>query len=63
MQKDLRTIRNLLERPLFEKVNGNWIDVLPIITKQYGNRTHSSIKLMQIQASLKKNEGFAYKSS
>ena len=55
------TIRNLLKRPVFEKGNSNWIDVLPIITKQYNNRVHSSTKLTPIQASLKKNEGFVYK--
>ena len=56
-----RTIRDLLKRPVFEKGDGNWIDVLHTITKQYNNRIHSSTKLMPIQASLKKNEGFVYK--
>ena len=55
------TIRNLPERPVFEKGDGNWIDVLPTITKQYNNRIHSSTKLTPIQASSKKNEGFVYK--
>ena len=53
--------RDLLKRPVFEKGDGNWIDVLPTITKQYNNRIHSSTKLTPIQASLKKNEGFVYK--
>ena len=56
-----RTIRDLLKRPLFEKNDCNWIDVLPKITKQYNNRVHSSTKLTPIQASLKKNEGFVHK--
>ena len=56
-----RTIRDLLKRPVFEKGHGNWIDVLPIITKQYNNRIHSSTKLTPIQATLKKSEGFVYK--
>ena len=55
------TIRNLLKRPVFEKGDGNWIDVLPTITKQYNKRIHSSTKLTPIQASVKKNEGFVYK--
>ena len=55
-----RTIRDLLKRPVFEKGDGNWIDVLPTITKQYNNRIHSSTKLTPIQASLKENEGFVY---
>ena len=56
-----KSIRDLLKRPVFEKGDGNWIDVLPTITKQYNNRIHSSTKLTPIQASLKKNEGFVYK--
>ena len=56
-----RTIRDLLKRLVFEKVDGNWIDVLPTITKQYNNRIHSSTKLTPIQASLKKNEGYVHK--
>ena len=30
-----RTLRDLLKRPVFEKGDGNWIDVLPTITKKY----------------------------
>ena len=56
-----RTIRDLLKRPVFEKGDGNWVDVLPPITKQYNNRVHSSTKLSPKDASLKKNEGFVYK--
>ena len=56
-----RTIRDLLKKPVFEKDDGNWIDVLPKITKQYNNKVHSSTKLTPIQASLKKNEGYVYK--
>ena len=56
-----RTIRDLLEKPVFEKGDSNWIDVLTTITKQYNNKIHSSTKLTPIQASLKKNEGFVYK--
>ena len=56
-----RTIRDLLKRPVFEKGDGNWIDFLPTINKQYNKRIHSSSKLTPIQASLKKNEGYVYK--
>ena len=55
-----RTIRDLLKKPVFEKGDGNWVDILPTITKQYKNRIHSSTKLTPIQASLKKNEGYVY---
>ena len=56
-----RTIRDLLKKVVFEKGDGNWIDVLPTITKQYNNRIHSSTKPTPKDASLKKNEGFVYK--
>ena len=56
-----KTIRDLLKRPVFEKGDGNWIDVLQTITKKYNNRIHSSTKLSPKDASLKKNEGYVYK--
>ena len=56
-----RSIRDLLKKPVFEKSDGDWIDVLTTLTKQYNNRIHSSTKLTPIQASLKKNEGYVYK--
>ena len=60
--KDLIVLSEIyLKKPVFEKSESNWIDVLPIITKQYNNRIHSSTKLTPIQASLKKNEGYVYK--
>ena len=55
-----RTIRDLPQKPVFEKGDGNWIDVLPIITKQYNNGIHSSTKLPPKDASLKKIEGIVY---
>ena len=55
-----RTIRDLLKRPVFERGDGTWIDVLRKITKQYNTRIHSSTKLTPTQASLKKNEGYVY---
>ena len=56
-----RTKKNLLKRPVFENSLGNWIDVIPTITKQYNVRIHSSTNLTPIHASLRKNEGFVYK--
>ena len=56
-----RTIRNLLKRPVFERGDGKWVDILPAITKQYNNTVHSSTKITPKDASLKKNEGFVYK--
>ena len=56
-----RTIRDLLKKIVFENGDGNWIDLLPTITKQYNKRIHSSTKLAPIQAGLKTNKGFVYK--
>ena len=56
-----RTIRDLLKKPVFEKGDGNCIDILATITNQYNNKVHSSTKLTPTQASLKKNEGYVYK--
>ena len=55
------TIGDLLKKIVFEQGDAKWIDVLPTITKQYNNRTHSSTKLTPIQASLKKNGGYVHK--
>ena len=52
--------RNLLKRLVFEKGDGNWVDILLTITKPYKNRFHSSTKLTPIEASLTKNEGGVY---
>ena len=51
-----RTIRDLLKKSVFERVDVIWIDVLSTITKQYINWVQSSVKLTLLQASLKNNE-------
>ena len=56
-----RTIRDLLKKPVFEKGDGKWVDILPTETKQYNITIHSSTKLTPIEASLKKNEEYVYK--
>ena len=56
-----RTIRDLLKKVVFERLNANWIDVLSTITKQYSIKTQSSAMLAPIQASFKKNEGFVHR--
>ena len=54
------TIRDFPKRPVFLRGDGNWIDVLTTITKQYNNRIHSSTKLTPIEAPFKKNEGYVF---
>ena len=55
-----RTIRDLLQKIVFEQGDANWIDVLPKITIQFNKKIHTSTQLTPIQASLKENEGFVY---
>ncbi len=55
-ERFIRTIRDLLKKPVFEKGNANWIDELPSITNKYNNKIHSSTKMTPIQASKKSNE-------
>ena len=55
-----RTITDLFKKPVFERGDANWTDILPTITKQCFNGVHSSTKLRPIQASLKKDEGYVY---
>ena len=54
-ERVIRTIRNLLKKPVFEKGNADWISELPSIIKQYNNTIHSSTKMTPIQASKKVN--------
>ena len=56
-----RTIRDLLEKIVFEQGDAKWIDISPTITEQYNTEVPSSTKLTPIQGSLRKNEGFVYK--
>ena len=59
-QRFNRTFRDILKRPVFEKGESNWIDILPII-KQYNIRMHSSTELTPQQTSEEKNEGCSSK--
>ena len=56
-----RTIRDLLEKTVFEKRDGKWIDILPTIAKQYNNSIHTSSDLTPKQASLKRGRLFLQK--
>ena len=55
-ERVIRTIRNLLKKPVFEKGNADWISELPSVIKKYNNTIHNSIKMIPIQASKKSNE-------
>ena len=59
-ERVIRTIRNLLKKPVFEKGRADWLSELPSVIKQYNNNTHHSIKMTPIQASKKSNERNVY---
>ena len=60
-ERVIRTVRNLLKKPVFEKGNADWLSELPSVIKQYNNTFHHSIKMTPIQASKKSNEKIVYR--
>ena len=59
-ERVIRSIRNLLKKPIFLAGNGDWLSELPSVVKQYINTIHSSTKMTPIQASKKSNEKLNY---
>ena len=58
-ERVIRTIRNLLRKPMFLGGNADWLSELPSIVKK-NNTIHHSIKMTPIQASRKSNEKIVY---
>ena len=59
-ERVIRTIRNLLKKPVFEKGNAIWISELPSVVKKYNNTIHHSTKMKPIDASKKSNQKLVY---
>ena len=59
-ERVVRTIRNLLKKPVFEKGTADWLSELPSVIKQYNITIHSSTKMTPIQAIKKTNEKLVY---
>ena len=59
-ERVIRTIRNLLKKPVFLAGNADWVSELSSITKQYNNTIHHSIKMTPNQASKKSNEKLVF---
>ena len=55
-----RTIRYVLQKPVFERCDADWVDILSKILKQNNKKIHFPTAMPPIQASLKKIEGFVY---
>ena len=54
-ERVIRTVRNLLEKPVFLAGNADWLSELPSVIKQYNNAIQHSIEMTN-QASKKSNE-------
>ena len=59
-ERVIRTLRNLLKKPVFEKGKADWLSELPSVVKKYNNTIHHSIKMTPVQASKKSNEKIVY---
>ena len=55
-ERVIRTVRNLLKKPVFEKGKADWLSELPSVIKKYNNTIHHSTKMTPNQASKKVNE-------
>ena len=56
----IRSVRNLLKKPVSEKGNANWISDLLSVIKQYNIKIHTSTKMTPIPASKKSNAKEVY---
>ena len=52
-ERVIRTIRNLLKKPVFLRGNADWISEQPSVVKKYNNTMNHSTKMTPIQASKK----------
>ena len=59
-ERVVRTVRNLLKKPIFLAGESSWISELPSVIKKYNNTVHHSTKMTTIQASKKSNEAEVY---
>ena len=55
VEKLNRNLRDLLEKPVFERSSENWIDESNVVSKWYNKEKLSSTKLTTIQTSLEGN--------
>ena len=59
-ERVIRTIRNLIKKPVFEKRNADWLLELPYVNKKKNNSVQHSIKTTPVQASNKIKEKEVY---
>ena len=59
-ERIIRTTKNSLKKPVFEKGKADWLSELPSVIKQSNNTIDSSTKMTPIQANKKSNEKEVY---
>ena len=59
-ERVIRTLRNLIKKPVFEQGNADWLSELPSVVKKCNNTFHHSNKLTPIKASKKSNDKLFY---
>ena len=59
-ERVIRTVRNLLKKPIFLAGNADWLSELASVIKQYNNTIHNIIKMTPTQASKKSNRKLVY---
>ena len=59
-ERVIRTVRNLLKKPVFEKGNADWLSELPSVFERYNNTIHNSITMTPNQTSKKVKEKEVY---
>ena len=59
-ERVIRTVRNLLKKPVFLAGSADWLSELQSVIKQYNNTIHSSTKMTPAKASKKSNERKVY---
>ena len=55
-ERVIRTMRDLLKKPVFEKGKADWLSELPSVVKKYNNTIHHSTKMKPIDASKESND-------
>ena len=59
-ERVIKTVHNLLKKPVLEKGKADWLSELSTVVKQYNNTIHHLIKMKPINASKKSNEKIVY---
>ena len=59
-ERVIRTVRNLIKKPVFEEGNADWLGEIPTVIIKYKNTIHNSTEMKPIDISKKSNEKEVY---